>query len=99
VSWFEPLMENKSMKWLISSDRLAPEPELWEEHKDYNAKVFSLTEDPGLCETLIADIAEALKAKILIVGCGSSIKLQEQLLERCPNIGEVWCTDFSRIAI
>ncbi|MBD1803891.1 class I SAM-dependent methyltransferase [Microcoleus sp. FACHB-SPT15] len=86
-------------KWLIPSGRLAPEPELWEEHEDYKANVFSLTCDPSLCETLIAGIPDSSKTRILIPGCGSLIELQKKLLEACPNIGQVCCTDFSSKAI
>jgi len=86
-------------KWLIPSNRLTSEPELWKEHEDYNAKVFSLTEDPALCETLIGDIPNSPQIEVLIPGCGSLIKLQEELLKKCPYIGKVWCTDLSQIAI
>ncbi len=86
-------------KWLIPSSRLASEPELWKEHEDYNAKVFSLTEDPTLCETLIAGIPSSSGIKVLIPGCGSLVKLQEKLLEKLPNIEKILCTDSSQIAI
>jgi predicted O-methyltransferase YrrM len=31
----------------------------------------------------------------LIPGCGSKIHLQKALLSFCPQIGEIYCTDFS----
>lgn len=100
-------------KWLIpSSHRLASksleeEKAIWDEnHKDYANNTFSLTQDPKICKTLVRperspgfDIPNSPDIKVLIPGCGSEIYLQKTLLEFCPNIGQVCCTDFSNTAI
>lgn len=100
-------------KWLIpSSQRLASksleeEKAFWDEnHKDYANNTFSLTQDPKICKTLVRperspgfDIPNSPDIKVLIPGCGSEIYLQKTLLEFCPNIGQVCCTDFSKTAI
>ena len=100
-------------KWQIpSSQRLASksleqEKAMWDEnHKDYANTTFSLTQDPQICKTLVRpdrspgyDIPNSPDIKVLIPGCGSEIYLQKTLLEFCPQIGQVYCTDFSKTAI
>jgi hypothetical protein len=101
-------------KWLIpSSQRLASksleeEKAEWDEiHKDYTGATFSLTQDPNLCKTLIHpynqsscfNIPNSPDIQVLIPNCGSEIHLQKALLEFCPQIGKVYCTDFSKTGI
>lgn len=101
-------------KWLIpSSHRLASnspafEKAKWNEiHKDYAGNAFSLTQDPDLCKALIHpfnqsscfNIPNSPEIKVLIPACGSEIYLQKTLLEFCPQIGQIYCTDFSETAI
>ena len=93
-------------KWLIPSERVALKPDSgaesgWDnKHKEgYSQQVFSVTDDENLCKTLIHDIPQFRGAKVLIPGCGSNVKFQEHLLTYCPEIGEVYCTDFSKEAI
>jgi|GEM_PF-1001515 len=101
-------------KWLIpSSSRLASksleeEKAMWDEnHKDYAGKAFSLTQDPDLCKALIRpynqsscfDIPNSPDIQVLIPSCGSEIHLQKALLEFCPQIGKIYCTDFSQTGI
>ncbi|HAA33024.1 MAG TPA: class I SAM-dependent methyltransferase, partial [Cyanobacteria bacterium UBA8553] len=100
-------------KWLIpSSSRLASksleqEKAIWDEnHEDYANTTFSLTQDPKICKALVCpdrspgyNIPNSPDIKVLIPGCGSEIYLQKTLLEFCPQIGQVYCTDFSKTAI
>jgi len=101
-------------KWLIpSSHRLASksleeEKAEWNEnHKDYAENAFSLTQDPDICKALIRpfnqsscfDIPNSPEIQVLIPACGSEIYLQKTLLEFCPEIGQIYCTDFSGMAI
>ncbi|MGB3205058.1 MAG: hypothetical protein WBB28_08725 [Crinalium sp.] len=101
-------------KWVIpSSHRLASksleeEKAEWNEvHKDYAGNAFSVTQDPDLCKALIRpynpsscfDIPNSPDIQVLIPNCGSEIYLQKALLEFCPQIGKVYCTDFSQMGI
>ncbi|MCT7976059.1 class I SAM-dependent methyltransferase [Laspinema olomoucense] len=100
-------------KWLIPSSpnlgskSLEEEKALWDKnHEDYTNTSFSITQDPKICKTLIRpehcpgyDIPNSPDIKVLIPGCGSEIYLQKTLLEFCPQIGQVYCTDFSKTAI
>lgn len=105
-------MDNSKYKWFIPSLPNLPtiETELadWDKkHENYAEQTFSITEDPQLCDRLIHpsaqvpafDIPNSPDVKVLIPGCGSEIYLQKMLLERCPNVGQIYCTDFSSIAI
>ncbi|TAG75264.1 MAG: class I SAM-dependent methyltransferase, partial [Oscillatoriales cyanobacterium] len=63
-------------------------------------------QDPKICKNLIRperspgyDIPNSPDIKVLIPGCGSEIYLQKTLLEFCPQIGQIYCTDFSKTAI
>lgn len=106
------MMNKNEEKWLIPSSRFTSNPDeekaAWnEDHKDYSKNVFSLTQDPKVCETLIRpssqshyfNIPDSPEIQVLIPGCGSEIYLQKTLLEFCPHIGKVYCTDFSKVAI
>lgn len=84
------------------------EQAMWDElHKDYSKKVLSFTQDPETCKKLIHpsnqsncfNIPDSSEIQVLIPGCGSEIYLQKTLLEYCPHIGKVWCSDFSKTAI
>lgn len=101
-------------KWVIpSSQRLASksieeEKAMWDEnHKDYDGTTFSVTQDPDLCKALIRpygqsscfDIPNSPDIQVLIPNCGSEIHLQKALLEFCPQIGKVYCTDFSKTGV
>ena len=102
-------------KWLIPSSHshrlalktLEQEKALWNEnHKDYTNTTFSLTQDPNICKALVHPerspgyaIPNSPDVKVLIPGCGSEVYLQKTLLEFCPQIGQVYCTDFSPTAI
>jgi SAM-dependent methyltransferase len=100
-------------KWLIPSSHnlgsksIEEEKALWDKsHEDYTNTAFSLTQDPKICKNLIRperspgyDIPNSPDIKVLIPGCGSEIYLQKTLLEFCPQIGQVYCTDFSKTAI
>lgn len=106
-------MKTNEYKWLIPSScraslSLEEEKVVWDEdHKDYSEKVFSLTQDPKVCQALVHpssqsscfNIPDSPEIQILIPGCGSEIYLQKTLLEFCPHIGQIWCTDFSKTAI
>jgi SAM-dependent methyltransferase len=103
-------MNAKDYKWLIPSRLTSQSTErnLWDkDHKDYSKNVFSFTQDPEVCKTLIHpsgnfqdfNIPDSPEIKVLIPGCGSEIYLQKTLFEFCPNIGQVYCTDFSETAI
>lgn len=103
-------MNAKDYKWVIPS-RLASqytEKAAWDkDHEDYSKNVFSLTQDPEVCQTLIHpssqfsefNIPDSPEIKVLIPGSGSEIYLQKALFEFCPRIGQVCCTDFSETAI
>jgi SAM-dependent methyltransferase len=98
-------------KWLIpscsSSQSIELEKSAWNEaHQDYAANTFSLTQDPNICEALVRPsnqpfygIPNCSDIKVLIPGCGSEIYLQKALMELCPQIGQVCCTDFSTTSI
>jgi SAM-dependent methyltransferase len=105
-------MNPNNYKWLIPSRRTSQsidqEREDWDEdHEDYSKTVFSITQDPAICKTLIHpssqftgyNIPDSPEIQVLIPGCGSEIYLQETLLNFCPHIGQVYCTDLSPVAI
>jgi SAM-dependent methyltransferase len=103
-------MNAKDYKWLIPSGLISQDTEknLWDkDHENYSENTFSLTQDPEVCKALIHpssqfpvfNIPDSPEIKVLIPGCGSEIYLQKALLEFCPRIGEVCCTDFSETAI
>jgi SAM-dependent methyltransferase len=105
-------MNKNDYKWLIpsclASKSIEEEKTDWNQtHQDYSKNVFSLTQDPKLSEMLVHpsrqspgfDIPNSRAIKVLIPGCGSEIHLQKTLLEFCPQIGQVCCTDFSNTAI
>jgi SAM-dependent methyltransferase len=86
-------------KWLIPNFPKNTSHSWNEDHQQYPDRVFSLTVDPTLCKTLIADLPNLAGANVLIPGCGSEVSLQAAILELCPNIGRVVSTDFSQQAI
>lgn len=103
-------MNPKDYKWLIPSTLASQSTEqnIWDkDHKNYSENIFSLTQDFEVCKALIHpssqfpvfSIPDSPKVKVLIPGCGSEIYLQKVLFEFCPNIGQVYCTDFSESAI
>jgi len=104
--------QSNNFKWLIppnfSSTPTEKEKLTWDEfHKDYGKYIINVTPDANLCETIINpsrktpgfDIPNSPEIKVLIPGCGSEIYLQNKLLEICPQIGQIFCTDFSQKAI
>lgn len=105
---------SEDRKWLIPSfhplavQGIDHDKGIWDVvHEDYENGAFSLTPDRKLCEMLISpstvsprfDIPNSPEVKVLIPGCGSEIYLQKTLLEACPQIGQVYCTDFSQVGI
>ena len=99
-------------KWLIpryfTSKPTEKEKLSWDEiHKDYEKHIFSVTPDTNLCEAIVHpsarmpsfDLPNSPDTQVLIPGCGSEIYLQKKLLEFCPNIQQIFCTDFSSNAI
>ncbi|EAW36271.1 class I SAM-dependent methyltransferase [Lyngbya sp. PCC 8106] len=105
---------NGDRKWLIPSTHplTAESPDLekavWDEiHQDYEKSAFSLTPSLKICEMLVCpshqspsfNIPNSPEVKVLIPGCGSEIYLQKTLLEACPQIGQIYCTDFSQVGI
>lgn len=106
------MTNTNDLKWLIpscfASKSLEQEKADWDEaHKDYSKNVFSFTQEPKVSETLVRpssqspsfDIPNSPEIKVLIPGCGSEIYLQKTLIECCPRIGQIYCTDFSKTAI
>ena len=91
----------------LTSKSLEQEKEFWDKnHEDYANTTFSLTQDPKICKDLVCpdrspgyNIPNSPDIKVLIPGCGSEIYLQKTLLEFCPQIGQIYCTDFSKTAI
>ncbi|MFB2917124.1 MULTISPECIES: class I SAM-dependent methyltransferase [Aerosakkonema] len=106
-------MNTNERKWLIppypsASESLKDEKGIWNiVHQNYSKHIYSLTEDPQICENLINPsnqspdfkIPNSPDIQIVIPGCGSEIRLQKSLLTLCPQIGQVYCTDFSETAI
>jgi SAM-dependent methyltransferase len=105
---------NEERKWLIPSfhpltaQSLDDDKAIWDViHEDYENRAASLTLERKLCEMLVSpstvsphfDIPNSPEVKVLIPGCGSEIYLQKTLLEACPQIGQVYCTDFSQVGI
>ncbi|MEH2107736.1 methyltransferase domain-containing protein [Nostoc sp.] len=99
-------------KWLIpryfTSKPTEEEKLSWDEiHEDYDKHIFSVTPDTNLCKAIIHpsvqapsfDIPNSSDIQVLIPGCGSEVYLQKKLLEFCPNIQHIFCTDFSSKAI
>ncbi|MCW5317197.1 methyltransferase [Nostoc sp. KVJ3] len=99
-------------KWLIprhfTSKPTEQEKLSWDEiHKDYEKHIFSVTPDTNLCEAIIHpsvrvpnfDIPNSPDIQVLIPGCGSEVYIQKKLLEFCPKIQQIFCTDFSSNAI
>lgn len=98
-------------KWLISSSlksqSSSEEKANWDETTKNIQQCFSMTIDPEFCKKLIlgksesgcCDIPNSPEVKVIIPGCGFNIYLQKTLLEFCPNIGQVYCTDFSAVAV
>jgi len=99
-------------KWLIprhlTSKPTETEKLSWDEiHKDYDKHIISVTPDTTLCEAIVHpsarvpnfDIPNSSDIQILIPGCGSEVYLQKKLLQFCPNVQQVYCTDFSANAI
>ena len=98
-------------KWLIPScsfsESLQDEKATWDEAYKNPHERFSLLIDPDFCKKLIlasneshsCDIPDSPEVKVLIPGCGSEIYLQKTLLEFCPNIGQIYSTDFSTTAV
>jgi len=105
-------MNANKHKWLIpsyssTSEASNCEKDIWNTvHQNYSNHTYSLTEDPQICDDLINPlqspnfkIPNSPDIKVLIPGCGSEIGLQKTLLTLCPQIGQVYCTDFSENAI
>jgi hypothetical protein len=105
---------NEERKWLIPSfhpltaQSLDDDKAIWDViHEDYENRAASLTPERKLCEMLVSpstvsphfDIPNSPEVKVLIPGCGSEIYLQKTLLDACPQIGQVYCTDFSQVGI
>ena len=106
------MLNKNDYKWLIPSrsfsESLEQEKETWDEaYKNFSHERFSLTIDADFCKKLIlaksepngCDIPDSPNIQVLIPGCGLEIYLQKTLLEFCPHIGQVYCTDFSKTAI
>lgn len=105
-------MMNINYKWLIQTapqlSSIEQEKAIWNKiHTEYSKFTFSMTQNPKICKQLIHpssdyssfDIPNSPEIKVLIPGCGSEIYLQKTLLGFCPQIGQIYCTDFSKTAI
>lgn len=88
-------------KWVIPSPKnQTTTPQRWEENfqaMEYE-DVWSITEDPEICATLVRGLPATTKS-VLIVGCGSKTNLQRYVLEHCPAVECVFCTDCSTKAL
>lgn len=105
-------MNSNEHKWLIpspyTSEYFECEKAGWNIiHQNYSRNTYSLTQEPKNCQIMISPsenlssfkIPDSPDIQILIPGCGSEIELQKTLLNYCPHIGQVCCTDFSDIAL
>ena len=105
---------NINYKWLIQPyttnelSSIEQEKAIWDKiHNEYSKFTFSMTQNSKLCKELIHpsfdcdifNIPNSSEIKVLIPGCGSEINLQKTLLNICPQIGQIYCTDFSATAI
>jgi SAM-dependent methyltransferase len=104
-------MNTNDYKWLIpssiGSQSIQSEKATWDEAYRNPHERFSLIIDPEFCKKLIlaksephgCNIPNSPDIKVLIPGCGFEIYLQKTLLEFCPNIGQIYSTDFSTTAV
>lgn len=59
-------------------------------------EVWSVTRDPGMRARMVKRLSGlAAHGRLLLPGCGSVTLLQEELLQGCPGVEELVCTDFA----
>lgn len=73
--------------------------EYWAQtHKDGYDDVYSVTEDQGLRDRILAELRGLPEgARILIQGCGSRGILERDLAERLEGAAEIVCNDFEDV--
>ena len=90
-------------KWLVEPDNIRSEEgrrKYWEqEHSEdsYN-NVFSVTEDKGVRDDIVAELAKLPShSDILIPGCGSKALLEKAIAEGLDDCDRIVCTDFPEV--
>lgn len=87
-------------RWLVQpAHALTPEESqrIWKtvHTRGYrNSEVWSVTSDAGFRQRLIKNLLALPSCRrILIPGCGSMTQLQEAILDGCPQVESIVCTD------
>lgn len=90
-------------KWVIEPiARLSPEERqnYWEKTHvvEQYETVWSMTDDFDVRQKIISSIRNIdPHSEVLIPGCGSKIKLQNDIAEMIPSVEAIVCTDFAKV--
>ena len=92
----------RNIDWNISPLKVMTQNErrsYWEKIHDKNYEnVWSITEDAYLLDKIINTLKSFQKVfRILIIGCGSKVVLQNTLAQEIETIQEILCIDFPKV--
>jgi len=88
------------MKWLIPNNNEINDNETiahWSEIHKSGYNIWSISEDDKLLNKLLTVISTILHKRILVIGCGSKIRLQNFLCNALETIERIVCTDFANV--
>jgi Methyltransferase domain. len=85
-------------KWLLDSEKklleICYEESKWDQIHNSGYLIWSVSSDTKLQKKIIFELKNISHNKILILGCGSNVSLQNKICEQIQDIKEVVCTDF-----
>ena len=85
-------------KWLLDSEKKSletyDEESKWNQIHNSGYSIWSVSSDTKLQEKIIFELKNISHNRILILGCGSNVSLQNEICERVHDVKEVVCTDF-----
>ena len=81
-------------KWLLDSDNNFDEESKWDQIHNSGYLIWSVSSDTKLQEKILFELKNTSHNRILILGCGSNVSLQNEISKQILDINEIVCTDF-----
>ena len=92
----------KNINWDIVPLSLMSQQErrsYWENtHYEHYENVWSISEDQNLLEKILKTLKSLEKtSRILVIGCGSKVSLQNTIAQEIQDVEEIRCIDFPKV--
>jgi len=86
------LLNKKENKYIDDVDE-----SIWTSIHKGGYNIWSISPDPKLQQKILKKLKTIPNERILIIGCGSDVNLQNMICENLPDVIEIACTDFEDV--